>query len=436
MSALDTGVSGMLAEQIRIDAVGNNIANSSTAGYKSSDVLFADALYQIIQPATGPSAQTGGTDPTAVGQGVLVAGTTSNFGQGSLMATGRTTDVAIDGEGFLAVTDGSNIYYTRNGSLGLDADGNLVNLANGMKVVAMPPAGAAAAAPAPAAGGGAGTPVPTAGGAAGTPATTAAVTPADTLHIPVGQGSIAQATSQVGLGGNLDSRAPSGTNYPVTASVYDSLGAAHSVTLTFTRAATAGQWNVAAASPDGTVTVTPAAPVTFDANGAPTPKSLSMQMTLATPNGANAAITASLGLDNITQLAQDSSAAVRSQDGMPPGTLTGISIGNDGTVMGVYTNGQKSSLGQLVTGTFTNPGGLENAGNSLYRASTNSGIAAYGAPGSNGRGAIRSGQLEQSNVNLTQEFSDMIVTERAYQANSRVVNTADQMLQQLMSLAQ
>jgi flagellar hook protein FlgE len=425
MSALDTGVSGMLAEQIRIDAVGNNIANSSTAGYKSSDVLFADALYQMIQPATAPSGQTGGTDPTAVGQGVVVAGTNSNFGQGSLMATGRTTDVAIDGEGFLAVTDGSNIYYTRNGSLGMDADGNLVNLATGMRVIALPPPGAAAA-----------TPAPPAGGAAATQAATGAVTPADTLRIPLGQGSIARATAQVGLGGNLDSRAAPGTNYPVTASVYDSLGAAHSVTLTFTRSATAGQWNVAATSPDGTVTLTPAAPVTFDANGAPTTPSLSMQMTLTNANGANTAITANVGLDNMTQLAQDSSAAVRSQDGMPPGTLTGISIGSDGTVMGVYTNGLKSSLGQLVTGTFSNPGGLQNASNSLYQASINSGIAAYGPPGSDGRGAIRSGELEQSNVNLTQEFANMIVTERAYQANSRVVNTADQMLQQLMSLAQ
>jgi flagellar hook protein FlgE len=310
----------------------------------------------------------------------------------------------------------------------------LVNLATGMRVVALPSSGTAAATPAVPAG--TGTPATPAGGAAGTAGATSAVTPADTLKIPLGQGSIAQATSQVGLGGNLDSRAASGANYSVTASVYDSLGAAHDVTLSFTRSATAGQWNVAATSPGGTVTLTPAAPVTFDANGAPTTKSVSMQIALSTANGANASITASLGLDNMTQLAQDSSAAVRSQDGMPPGTLTGVSIGSDGTVMGVYTNGAKSSLGQLVTGTFSNPGGLQNTGNSLYQASANSGIAAHGPPGSNGRGAIRSGQLEQSNVNLTQEFANLIVTERAYQADSRVVNTADQMLQQLMALIQ
>lgn len=431
MSALDAGVSGMLADQIRIDAVGNNIANAGTAGYKSSDVLFADALYQVIQPATAPSGTTGGTDPTAIGQGVVVSGTNSDFSQGSLMATGRSTDVAIEGDGFLTVTDGSNIYYTRNGSLGLDANGNLVSLATGMRVVALPASGAAAAA-----GSASGTPPPASGGASGTPPPALAITPADTLQVPLGQTSIARATTQVAMGGNLDSRAAAGTNYQITASVYDSLGAPHDVTVTFTRSATAGQWTAAATSPDGTVAFTPAAPVTFDANGAPTTKSLSMQMTLSNANGANASITANLSLANVTQLAQDSGAAVRTQDGMPPGTLTGIAIETDGTVMGVFTNGVKSSLGQLVTGTFSNTSGLLNKGDSLYQASTNSGVAAYGPPGSNGRGLIRSGQLEQSNVNLTQEFSDMIVTERAYQANSRVVNTADQMLQQLMSLSQ
>src|SRR5689334_20793368 len=101
MSAMDAGVSGMLAEQTRMNAVGNNIANSSTVGYKSSDVLFADELYQILQPGTAPTAQSGGTNPSAIGQGVMVAGTDTDFGQGSLTATGRTTDVAIEGSGFL-----------------------------------------------------------------------------------------------------------------------------------------------------------------------------------------------------------------------------------------------------------------------------------------------------------------------------------------------
>src|SRR5947207_12918996 len=107
MSALDTGVSGMLANQTRMDAVGNNIANANTVGYKSERALFMDALYQIINPASAPSATLGGTDPSALGQGVLVSGLDANFAQGSLQSTGRTTDIAIEGQGFLAVTDGS-----------------------------------------------------------------------------------------------------------------------------------------------------------------------------------------------------------------------------------------------------------------------------------------------------------------------------------------
>src|SRR4051812_39189564 len=126
MSALQSGVSGMLAHQTRMDVVGNNIANADTIGFKGERVMFTDALY----------AASSGTE---VGQGVLIAGTQTDYAQGSLTATGRTTDVAIEGEGFLTVTDGSHLYYTRNGAMGTDANGNLIHLASGMKVVALPP---------------------------------------------------------------------------------------------------------------------------------------------------------------------------------------------------------------------------------------------------------------------------------------------------------
>jgi flagellar hook protein FlgE len=429
MSAMDAGVSGMLAEQTRMNAVGNNIANASTIGFKSSDVLFADELYQILQPGTAPTDGSGGTNPSSVGQGVMVAGTNTDFGQGSLMATGRTTDVAIEGNGFLTVTDGTNLYYTRDGSLGLDASGNLVQLATGMRVVGLASSGSAAPAPS------GGTTPPTVTPAGGTPAPPT-VTPTNTLRIPLGQTSVAQATTQMALGGNLDSRVAAGTAYPVTATVYDSLGAAHSVTLTFTHSATAGQWDVTGSSPDGTVTVTPPAQMTFDANGAPSIQSLPLQIALTNANGANATVNVNLAAGNVTQLAQDGSAAVRSQDGMPPGTLIGINIQTDGTVMGVFSNGLKNNLGQIIAGSFANPGGLQAVGQNLFQSGPNSGVAAYGSPGSSGLGALRSGQLEQSNVNLAEEFSNMIVTQRAYQADSRVVTTADQMLQQLMAIGQ
>jgi flagellar hook protein FlgE len=191
---------------------------------------------------------------------------------------------------------------------------------------------------------------------------------------------------------------------------------------------------VTAASPDGTATLASPTQLTFDANGSPTPGSLSLQLALSGSSGAGSPQALTVSVANITQLAQDSAAALRSQDGLPPGTLTGVSITSDGSIMGVFSNGMANPLGQLVTGTFSNNSGLESVRDSVYQASLSSGSPTYGVPGSAGRGAIRSGQLEASNVNLTQEFADMIVTQRSYQASSRVVTTADQMLQELMSV--
>jgi flagellar hook protein FlgE len=397
MSALQTGVSGMLAHQTRMDAIGNNITNANTVGFKTTRMLFADAFYDA-----------GGTD-APIGQGVLVATADANQGQGSMTATGRTLDVAIEGEGFLTVTDGTYMYYTRNGALGLDAAGNLVHLVSGMRVVALPPTS--------------------------TPADAASVTPASTMQVPLGQTSVARATGQMNLGGNLDSRSAAGANAQLTARVYDSLGAGHDLTLAFTRSATAGQWDVTGTSPDGTVTVTAPAQVAFDANGRPTTGALALQLTLTTPGGATPTIPVNLSVANVTQLAEENSTALRSQDGLPPGVLTGVTVNTDGAVMGVYSNGLTDRLGQLVSSIFTNKGGLERFRDSLYRASQDSGLATFGIPGGTGHGSFQSGQLEASNVNLAQEFADMILTQRGFQASSRVVTVADEMLQVLMNTA-
>jgi flagellar hook protein FlgE len=397
MSALQSGVSGMLAHQLRMDVIGDNIANASTVGFKSSRALFTDALYQA-------------TSETWVGSGVQVAATQSNHLQGPLQASGRTTDIAIEGEGFLTVTDGATIYYTRSGALGLDASGNLIHLASGMKVAALPPDSPASA------------------------ATT--LTPANTVQIPMGATATARATTAMSLGGNLDSRSAAGGTAQITARVYDTLGNGHDVALTFTRSATPGQWDVTGTSADGTVTIPPPAQVTFDANGKPSAATLQFQLALANPNGATGTVQVDVAMANTTQLAQESSMAFRTQDGMPPGVLSGLTIAPDGSIQGVFSNGLTSSLGQLVLGTFTNTSGLEKFKDTLYQATPNSGLPSHGAPGSSGRGLIRSGQLESSNVNLAQEFADMILTQRGYQASARVVNTADQMLQELMNITQ
>jgi flagellar hook protein FlgE len=407
MSALQSGVSGMLAHQTRMDTIGNNIANSNTIGFKGSRVEFGDTMSEFMRGGTAASGTLGGINPTQVGMGVYVSGTQTDWAQGNSQATGRTNDVAVQGQGMLAVTDGTSIFYSRDGGLGLDAGGNLVQLSTGLRVVTMPPADAA------------GTPV--------------SVSPSSTLQVPLGQ-SLARATSSVELGGNLDSRAVAGTTYPLTTQVFDSLGNSHDVTLKFTRASGGSAWTVSGSAADGAVTIPAPAQVTFDSSGQPTVKSLAVQMTLTKPNGAAAALNLAVSTANLSQDGQVSSVALRSQDGMPPGVLTGVTFDPDGSVQGAYSNGLTSKLGQITTATFANPAGLETRGSNLYSVSANSGSPMYGAPGSDGHGELASGELEGSNVNLTQEFADMIITQRGYQASSRLVTTADQMIQELMSL--
>jgi flagellar hook protein FlgE len=399
----------MLANQARLDAVGNNIANANTIGYKSARVLFSDALYQVLDPAGAPTDSLGGTNPNVVGQGTLVAGTDISFNQGNLMSTGRTTDIAIEGSGFLPVTDGVHVLFTRNGALGIDADGYLVHLASGFRVLALP-------------------------ASTGAPASLN-VTPASTLRIPLGEASIARATTQIEMSGNLDSQSAPGTPSLVTAHVFDTLGGDHTVTLSFTRSSTDGAWDVSATSPDGTVTVPPPAQVTFDQDGQPTVTELPLQLTLTNPNGANATVDFRLLSGGLTQLAQESTASLHSQDGLPPGVLSGILLNSDGSIVGIHSNGLINGLGQMVTAIFSNTSGLEPQGSSLFSVSLNSGEAQFGKPSINGRGILRSGQLETSNVNLAQEFADMIITQRGFQASSRVVTAADQILQELINVA-
>jgi flagellar hook protein FlgE len=183
------------------------------------------------------------------------------------------------------------------------------------------------------------------------------------------------------------------------------------------------------------VVIPPPDQVVFDANGRPTLPTLNLGLTLDDGAGADPNVNVALDLAAVTQQAAPVSLALASQNGVPPGTLTGIAFERGGSVSGVYSNGLRNSLGQLPTAVFANPGGLEARGNNLYQIGANSGAAIYGLPGSDGRGTIAGGQLENSNVNLAQEFADLIVTQRGFQASSRVVSAADELLQELINTA-
>lgn len=402
-TALQNGVSGLLAQQVSMDTLGNNVANANTTAFKSSRAEFTDMLYQTIRPASATTPQRGGSNPSMLGAGVKVASLATNFSQGSLQTTGRNLDVAIEGNGFLPVTDGSSVFMTRNGALGVDSEGTLVQLATKMRVLAAP-------------------------------TSTGAVDPSRTIKLPVGQANVAQGTTKVNLAGNLDARVATGDSQGVTATVYDSLGAPRTIQLTLTRTATPGAWSVAGSSADGALTLGGTPEVTFDTNGKITSAPLNVNLALTNPSGAAPSQDFSLDLGTVTQFAQTNSLALSSQDGLPPGTLSSVTIRDNGDIAGVFSNGLTRVLGKLATATFANTEGMESVGDSLYRASANSGDAVYAEPGLAGHGVLRSGNLEGSNVDLAREFTNIIITQRSYQANSRVISTSDQMLQELMQV--
>ncbi|PPL15203.1 flagellar hook protein FlgE [Microterricola pindariensis] len=386
LRSLYSGISGLRSHQTMLDVTGNNIANVNTTAFKGSAVQFQDTLSQLTQGAGGPQALTGGTNPSQVGLGVQVAGISTNFTQGSAQATGRATDMMIAGDGFFVTSIGGETRYTRAGAFELDADGRLTapdgSLVQGWNAV--------------------GGQVPT-GGAVGT------------ISLPLKAVAPAVATTGATVGGNLPSDAATGAELVRDVPVYDADGKAGTLTLTFTK--TAAGWDVSGS--DGVATQT--ASLTF-ANGALTGGTL----------GAIGGITVDLA--GITGFATLSTVAIEGQNGRQAGTLESFTLSKDGTLIGLFSNGAKEPIARVALATFANPGGLEKAGSSGYRATVNSGNAAYGVPGDAGLGVLAGGQLEMSNVDLSQEFTNLIVAQRGFQANARIITTSDEVLQELTNL--
>ncbi|MBO8141048.1 MAG: flagellar hook protein FlgE [Firmicutes bacterium] len=401
MRSLFAGVSGLLTHQTRMDVIGNNIANVNTVGYKASRVTFKDMLYQTMQAATRPTSSRGGTNPKQVGLGVQIGSIDVLHTEGNLQPTGVQTDLAIRGNGFFVLLDGSEQLYTRAGVFDIDSEGWLVSKTSGMRV-------------------------------AGWMANNGQIDPnqpVQAIQIPKNQTLPAQATTSVVLEGNLDAGAATGTTVQRSVTVYDSLGRQQQVVVTFTRAATANQWDWVAQYGGNSVG---SGSVTFDASGqynSGSPGSVTFN-----PGGGASAVSFSLDFTRLTQSADPSEVSVRSQDGFPAGTLEEIRIDGTGTVTGIFSNGLTRDLAQLALASFPNPGGLEQVGETVFRASQNSGLVHVGTPGSGGRGIVTPGNLEMSNVNLSEEFTSMIVTQRGFQANSRIITASDEMLQELVNL--
>lgn len=389
LRSLFAGISGLRSHQTMLDVTGNNIANVNTTGFKSSQVVFQDTLSQLLTGAGGAQDGVGGTNPAQIGLGVRVAGVTTNFTQGASQMTGRSTDMMIQGDGFFVVRKGAETYYTRAGSFDFDATGQMVLPGEGALVQGWMAVN-------------------------GVIDTTGPVTD---LSVPAGTVMPAVASTSATYRGNLDAAAADGTVLHRTIDVFDSTGTARTLTLTFTKSATG--WAVEAS--DGTATVASTA-MAFDAAGALTsPTSLTVggvAVDLST-------VTGFAGLDTIK---------ADTQDGQAAGTLQSFTLGADGTIMGSFSNGMKQAIGRIALSAFTNPSGLEKAGGSLFRTTVNSGEPAIGTAGTGARGTLAGGALEMSNVDLSSEFTSLIVAQRGFQANSRVITTSDEVLQELVNL--
>lgn len=394
-------VSGLRGHQEMINVTGNNIANVNTTGFKKSSVMFQDILGQTLSGATAPAAELGGTNPAQVGLGVRVSGVAQNLGQGALNRTGRVLDLAIEGDGFFVLNQMGQNLFTRSGSFFLDADGRMVSSQGGL--------------------------VQGWGEVNGVVDTARPVGP---IRVPMGDQIQPKATSEVTVGGNLPADAATGHQVRTGLNIYDAQGRAQSVEITFTKLAGANAWEIGGAG----LTVTGSNQLTFNADGTLDPTSMSFQV-----NAGGADFTVALGdavtaPRQVTQFAGSPAMSVLNQDGAATGTLQSLSIGQDGVIFGAYSNGQNQPIGQLALATFANPEGLERLAGTNFRASPNSGLAQIGTLGSGGRGLLHGGTLEGSNVDLAEEFTELIRGQRGFQANSRVITTSDEVLQELVNL--
>ncbi|MCA0144497.1 flagellar hook protein FlgE [Blastococcus sp. LR1] len=416
LRSMFSAISGLRAHQTKMDVTANNIANVNTVGFKSSATVFQDTLSQVVRAGGQPAADRGGTNPAQIGLGVKLAGITTNWTNGAQQSTGRSTDFMIEGDGFFVVEGaGGQQLFTRAGSFDFDSNGNLVT-----------PDGSILQ-----------------GWMAEADGTVNANGPVGPLSVPYGAMVNPTSTETGRIQGNLPSDVPVGTSYQLGADMFDSQGVLQKVSYNLTKAAD-NTWNVTVLHANGT-TLLPEPPIdpavtplqiTFDTNGVLTnPAGPGFNLPAFTPTG-NPSWTndVTISLAGLTQFGGANTLAAPKPDGYALGSLQSFTLGNDGTIMGVYSNGLRQPIGQLALAAFDNPSGLEKAGNSSFRVGVNSGIANIGQPGLGGRGELVSGALEMSNVDLSEEFTGLIIAQRGFQANSRVITASDELLQDLVNL--
>ena len=416
-------LSGLTAESTALSTIANNLSNQNTTGYKSKVVLFSDLFYQSL-------GTTGAGDPIQVGAGTQVGATPSLFTQGSVSSTGVPTDVAIQGAGFFAVQDANGVIsYTRAGAF--SELNNYLVTPSGQQVL-------------------------------GYPATNGVVNPgAGLAPLQLGAGTISPPTQtgNVQLTVNLDaSTVPTDPAYSTPIQIYDSLGAVHNLTATFTNTG-ANTWNYSLSIPAadlsaaGATGVLASGTLTFNGSGVLIGDTAA---TGGTVTGALSDVTGipitglADGASNMTfdwnvlngtapvlsQVAADNSTTSLHQDGSSSGALASFSIGPDGTITGSFNNGKTQALGQIALASFSNDNGLQLNGNTDFSPTLASGQAVLGVPGSGQLGTLKGGSLELSNVDIATEFANLIVAQRGFEADAKAVTTFDQITQDTIALKQ
>ncbi|MDD3581818.1 MAG: flagellar hook protein FlgE [Desulfobacca sp.] len=395
-SAMFSGVSGLTSHGLAMGVIGDNVANINTTGFKYSRANFQDLLSQTLTLSSGIN---------QMGKGTQISQIDTIFSQGSLQSSGDATDVGINGNGFFILKnpDSGGLFYSRDGNFYVDKDGYMVN-STGYRVQ-----GKAID--------------PNTGAASGT----------DTNIIINQNYSAPMPTSEVDLLVNLNSQSSIDDTYSTSIAAYDSTGNSHNLTLTFTKTADlTWEVNITVDGADPGVT---ANEITFDSSGNLTGGG-SWDWDLSAYNiGASGGTgDTAFSLGSSTQYAAASVTNSASQDGYGPGYFERLTVNQDGIITASYSNGKNKSLYQLDLARFNAPQKLIREGNNLLIETTESGTPITGVPNSNGMGSVQGNALEQSNVDLADEFVKMILYQRGYQANSRIITTSDTLLEETLAL--
>jgi len=432
--AFQQGLSGLNTASKAIDSTSNNIANASTVGYKAGVAHFADVYANSLA----------GSGASQIGIGVTLAAIQQQFTQGNITTTNNPLDISINGAGFFRMDSNGAVTYTRNGQFHLDKNGYIVN-DQAMRLTGYPALSGIITAS---------TPVPL------------QISASDLAPVATGSNT-SSSFNGVKANVNLDSRQtvptsawadgpaaatvggwtpdPLTYNFSTALSVYDTLGNAHTLTMYFRKAATAGDWNLYA-NIDGTTNANSGAgaltTLHFDTSGqlsSGNPAAISINLnnvatSLGTTSGSATPLAFSIDFTGSTQFGSPFGTNHIEQDGYASGHLVGLSVGNDGVIQGRYSNGQTFNQGQVVLANFTNPNGLQSLGNNQWTETSVSGPALVGAPNTSNLGVLSSATVEESNVDLTAELVNLITEQRNYQANAQSIRTQDQILQTLVNL--